>query len=103
MDDSSWHSAQLEGCATYCQAGNCNIGHADVHAGKRNQQLFVLTTQQYGLVLVEPRADSVRSFVVGQESIQTGLVHLTQADTLVLPPVALDHQLVKFRQANLNK
>ena len=53
MDDSSWHSAQLEGCATYCQAGNCNIGHADVHASKRNQQFFVLTTQQYGLVLVE--------------------------------------------------
>ena len=103
MEDSSWYSAQLEGSATYCQADNCNIGHTDIHAGKCNQQLFVLATQQCGLVLVEPGTGSVESWVAGQESIQTGLVHLTQADTLALPLVAHDHQLAGFRQADLNK
>ena len=103
MDDTSWHSAQLEGSATYCQADNCHIGHTDIHAGKRNQQLFVMTTQQCGLVLVELGADSIESLVVGQESIQTGLVHLTQADTLMLPLVAHDHQLAGLRQADLHK
>ncbi len=103
MKNSSWHFAQLEGSATYCQADNCNMGHTDIHASKRNQQLFVLTTQQCGLVLGEPGADSVESLVVGQESIQTGLVHLTQADTLPLPLVTHDHQLARFRQADLNQ
>ena len=103
MDDNSWHSAQLEGSATYCQADNCHIGHTDIHAGKRNQQLFVMTTQQCGLVLVVLGADSIESLVVGQESIQTGLVHLTQADTLMLPLVAHDHQLAGLRQADLHK
>lgn len=103
MQNSSWHSALLEGSATYCQADNNHIGHADIHASKRNQQLFVLTTQHCGLVLVELGADSVESLVAGQESIQTGLVHLTQADTLALPLVAHDHHLARFRQADLNK
>ena len=101
MEDSSWHSAQLKGSATYCQADNCNIGHTDILAGKHNQQLLVLITQQGGPVLVEPGAASVKSLVAWQESIQTELVHLTQADTLAL--FAYDHQLARFRQADLNK
>lgn len=102
-DNSSRHFAQLEGSATYCQADNCNMGHADIHASKCSQQLFVLTAQQCGAVLVQPRANSVESLVVGQESIQAGLVHLTQAHTLPLPLVAHDHQLAWFRQADLNQ
>ena len=65
MKNSSWHFAQLEGSATYCQADNCNMGHTDIQTSKRNQQLFVLTTQQCGLVLGEPRAHSVESLIVG--------------------------------------
>jgi len=103
MENSSWHFAQLEGSTTYCQADNCNMGDTDIHASKRNQQLFVLTTQQCGLMLGEPGAGSIESLVVGQESIQTGLVDLTQADTLPLPLVAHDHQLARLRQADLNK
>ena len=103
MQNSSWHFAELEGIAAYCQADNCNIGHADIQSSKRYQQLFVLTSQQCGLVLVELGADSEEGLVAGQESIQTGLVHLTRADPLALLLVAHDHQLPRFRQADLNK
>ena len=51
----------------------------------------------------EPGADSVESLVAGQEPVQTGLVHLTQADTLPLLLVFHDHQVVRFGQADLNK
>ena len=103
MQNSSWHFAELEGIAAYCQADNCNIGHVDIQSSKRYQQLFVLTSQQCGLVLVELGADSEEGLVAGQESIQTGLVHLTRADPLALLLVAHDHQLPRFRQADLNK
>ncbi|KAL3131367.1 hypothetical protein ABBQ38_007682 [Trebouxia sp. C0009 RCD-2024] len=39
MNNSSWHFAQLEGSATYCQADNCNMGHINIRASKRNSCL----------------------------------------------------------------
>ena len=71
MQTSSWLFAELEGTATCRQTDNCNIGHTDIQASKHNQQLFVMTSQQCGLVLVELGADSVEGLVAGQVSIQT--------------------------------